>query len=142
MRVYLPIIFHLRGKLGYCNSLNIFILSDNLASALEEPAIIDKTLFKYLTMGQDLKFENLTFVFFNFPLGFEQKHNGKWRRIYNFSHPWGKSANNHISNKAKELKYICFQEFSKLVIQEMRKWVILKINRKNSLWNFLIALLH
>ncbi len=39
-----------------------------------------------------------------------------------------KSVNNHILDSERELRYICFQEFFKLVIQAGENCVILKRN--------------
>ncbi len=52
LRIHLPMILWFRAELGYKSPLNAFILSDNLASALKDPAIIEKKLREDLASGR------------------------------------------------------------------------------------------
>lgn len=68
-------IFCFGAKLGYEGSFNAFILSDNLASTFEDPAIIAKKLKDDLIFGQ-IKEMQLTPLFICLPLGLISKYNG------------------------------------------------------------------
>ncbi len=51
LRIHLPMILHFGAELGYKGLSNAFILSDNLASALKDQAIIEKKLQEDLASG-------------------------------------------------------------------------------------------
>ena len=81
LRFHLPMILRFGAELGYQDPPDAFILSDNLASVLEDPAIIDKKLAEDLAMGRVVGVKEPTPPFISSPLGLVPKHDGGWRRI-------------------------------------------------------------
>lgn len=78
LRVHLPIILCFGTELGYAGPPNPFILSENLASALEDPEIIDNKLIKDMALGRVVEVKNPTLPYICLPLGLVPKHNGEW----------------------------------------------------------------
>lgn len=139
--IYLSMTLCFRAKLGYGGSSNPFILSDNLASALEDPAIIAKKLKDDLASCRVKEVQpNPPFIYS--PLGLVLKHDGDWRKIHHFSYPPGKLIHDYIPDGADKLRYTRFQEILKLVILAGRNSVILKKNIKNALRNMPVAPQH
>lgn len=130
------------AELGYQGPPDAFILSDNLASVLEDPAIIDKKLAEDLAMGRVVEVKEPTPPFISSPLGLVPKHDGGWRRIHHLSHPRGQSVNDHIPDGAGELRYTRFQEVLKLIIKAGKHCVILKRDVKVAFRNVPVAPQH
>lgn len=102
------------AELGYQGPPDAFILSRNLSSALEDPAIIDKKLTEDLALGRVVEVDAPTPPFICSPLGLVPKHEGGWRRIHHLSYPRGSSVNDYIPDGAGELRYTRFQEVHKI----------------------------
>lgn len=134
-------IFRFEAELGYEGPSNAFILSDNLASALEDPAIIEKKLKDDLAFGRVKEVQPIP-PFICSPLGLVPKHDGGWRRIHHLSHPPGEPVNDHIPDSAGELRYTRFQEVLKLVTSAGRNCVILKRDVKDAFRNVPVAPQH
>lgn len=135
LRFHLPMIFRFGAELWYEGPLDAFIISDNLASALEEPAIIDKKLIKDLATSRVVEVTKPTSPFISSLLGLVSKHNEGWQKIHHLSHLQGNLVNNHIPDRARKLRYTRFQEIFKLVIQASRHCIILKRNVKDAFQN-------
>ncbi len=70
-------IFRFKVELGYEGPSNAFILCDNLASALEDPAIIKKKLLEDLAFGRVTQLQGVpTPPYICSPLGLVPKHDG------------------------------------------------------------------
>ncbi len=83
LKIHLPMIFCFGAELGYESPSNAFILSNNLASALKVPAIVEKKLQKHLASGRVMQVqESLTLPFICLPLGLVFKQDESWRRIH------------------------------------------------------------
>ena len=78
--------------------MNAFILSNNLATALKDPAIIEKKLQEDLASGHVSVVQQPRTPFICSPLGLVPKHVGGWRRIHHLSHLRGESMNDYISD--------------------------------------------
>lgn len=130
------------AELGYEEPPDAFILSSSLASALEDPAIIDQKLTEDLAMSRVVEVKRSTPPFICSPLGLVPKHDGGWRRIHHLSYPLGNSVNNYIPDGAGELRYTRFQEVLKLVIQAGKHCIILKKDVKNAFGNIPVAPQH
>ncbi len=126
LKIHLPMILCFGAELGYKGPLDAFILSDNLASDLKDPPIIDKKLTKDLALGRVVEVEKPTPPFICSPLGLVPNHDGSWRKIHHLSHPRGESVNDHILDREGGLRYTRFQEVLQLVIQAGRDSIILK----------------
>ena len=140
LRIHLPMILRFGAKLGYNGALDAFILSDNLATALKEPPIIDKKLTEDLTLGRVAEVEKSTPPFICSPLGLMLKHDGSWGRIHHLSHSRGESVNDHNPDGVGELRYTRFQEVLELVIQAGQDSNILKRDMKDGFINIPVAL--
>lgn len=112
--------------------LSTFILSDNLALALQNSTIIEKKLKKDLVSGRVTQVQDPSTPSFSYlPLGLVLKHDRGWRKIYHLSHPRSELANDYISNKASEMWYTRFQEVLQLVTKASRHSIILKKDVKD-----------
>ncbi len=129
------------GELGY-EGPDAFILSDNLASALEDPTIIEKKLREDLASGRITLVHQPSCPFICFLLGLVTKDDGGWRRIHHLSHPRGESLNDYIPDVVGEMKYTRLQEVLQLVINAGRHFVIMKRDMKNAFRNVLVAPQH
>lgn len=122
---------------------NAFILSNNLASALEDPATIEKKLHEDLASSRVTQLqEPPTPPYIFSPLGLVPKNDGGWRRIHHLSYPRGESVNDYIPDGAGELRYICFQEVLQLVTRAGRHCIILKWDVKDAFRNVPVAPQH
>lgn len=99
------------ADLRYKVSRDVFILSKNLASALDDLGVIDRKLSEDLILKQVLEVPD---PFISSPLGLVPKHNSGFRRIHHLSHPKVTSANDNIPDKA--LRYAKFQEVLDLIL--------------------------
>lgn len=114
LRIYLPIIFRFRAKVGY-KGPPTFILSENLASAFQDPTMIENKLKENLLSGHVIQLQKPpTPPFICLPLGLVLKHDRSWRRIDHLFHPQGKSVNDYIPDWAGEMRYTRFQEVLQL----------------------------
>ncbi len=119
-----------------------FILSENLASALEDPTIIEKKLQEDLTSGRVTLVHQRSRSFICSTLGLVPKHDGGWRRIHHLSHPRGESVNNYIPDDVGEMRYTRFQEVLQLVINAGRQCVIMKRDVKDAFRNVVVTPQH
>ncbi len=141
LRIHLPMVQRFGAELGY-EGPNAFILSENLASALEDYTIIEKELQEDLASGRVTPVHQLSRPFICSLLGLVPKHNGGWRRIHHLSHPHVESVNSYIPDGVGEIRYKCFQEVLQLVINEGRYCVIMKRDVKDAFRNVPVALQH
>ncbi len=80
VRIHLSMIFCFGAELGYKGPSNAFILSDNLALALKDLAIIEKKLQEDLASGHVTQLQGApTLPYICLPLGLVPKHDGGWR---------------------------------------------------------------
>ena len=142
LKIHLPMILRFGAELGYQGPPDAFILSKNLSSALEDPAIIDKKLTEDLALGRVVEVESPTPPFICSPLGLVPKHDGGWRRIHHLFYPRGSLVNDYIPDGAGELRYTRFQEVLQLVIQAGRNCIILKRDVKDAFRNVPVAPQH
>ncbi len=75
LRIHLPIVLRFGAELGY-EGPDAFILSDNLASALEDPTIIEKKLQEDLASGRVTPVHQPSRPFICSPLAWSQKMTG------------------------------------------------------------------
>lgn len=141
LRVHLPMILRFGVELGYQGPQDAFILSKNLASALENPTIIDNKLAEDLAAKQVIEVTSVP-PFISSPLGLVPKHNGGFCRIRHLSYPLGQSVNNDIPEGVGELRYTRFQEVLKLVVQTGGGAVIIKKDVEDAFRNNPIAPQH
>ncbi len=124
------------AELGYEGPSNAFILSNNLASALKDPAIVEKKLRDNLASGRVMQVQELlTPPFIYLPLGLVPKQDESWRKIHHLSHPQRKSVNQYVPDGAGELRYTCFYKVLKRVIRAGRHCIILKSDIKDDFRN-------
>ena len=142
-KVHFPMILRFGAELGYKGPSNVFILSDNLASALKDPTIIEKKLQEDLALGRIVYIlDPPSPPFISLPLGLVPKHDGKWQKIHHFSHSCGELVNDYIPDGAGEMKHIRFQEVLQLVTRAGRHCIILKKVVKDAFENIPVALQH
>ena len=127
------------AELGYEGS-NAFIFSENLASALEDPTIIDKKLQEDLASSRMTPVHQSSRPFICSPLGLVPKHDGGWRRIHHFSHLRGESMNDYIPDGVGKMRYTSFQKVLQLVIHTGRHSVNMKRDVKDEFKNVPVAL--
>ncbi len=126
-------------ELGY-KGPDAFILSEILASALEDPTIIEKKHQEDLASGRVTLLHQPSRPFICSSLGLVPKHNGGWRRIHHLSHPHGELVNDYIPDGVGEMRYTRFQKFLQLVINAGRHCVIIKRDVKDAFRNVPVAL--
>lgn len=68
-------------EVGYKGRRDVLILSKGLASAMEDPSIIDNKLEEDLRLRKIIPVPNLSTPFISSPLGLVPKHDGGFRRI-------------------------------------------------------------
>ena len=78
LRIHLLMILRFGAELGY-KGPDTFVLSDNLASALEDPTIIKKKLQEDLASGRMTPVHQPSRPFIFSPLGLVPKHDRGWR---------------------------------------------------------------
>ena len=115
LRIHLSMILRFEAELGYKGPPNAFILSDNLAFTLKDPAIIEKKLEEDLASGHVGAVQQPCSPFICPPLDLVPKHDRVWRRIHHLSHPRGESVNDYIPDGAGEMRYTRFQKVLQLV---------------------------
>ncbi len=142
LRIHLPMILRFGAKLDYEGPLNAFILSDNLVSAIKDPAIIEKKLKEDLAPGYMSAVQQPRLPFICSSLGLVPKHDGGWRRIHHLSHPRGESVNDYIPDGACEMRYTSFQEVLQLVTNAGWHCIILKRDVKDAFRNVPVAPQH
>ena len=142
LRIHLPMILRFGAELRYKGPLNAFILSDNLASTLKDPAIIEKKLQEDLASGRVSEVQQLCLRFICSPLSLVSKHDGGWMEIHYLSHPRGKSVNGYIPDRAGEMRYKCFQEVLQLDTNTGWRCIILKRDVKDAFRNVPVAPQH
>lgn len=86
--------------------LILFILSENLSSADEDPHTIETQLESDLAKGRASFVTDPSPPFNSSPLGLVPKTGKGWRRIHHLSHPPGSSVNDHIHEKFSNLEYV------------------------------------
>ncbi len=141
LQIHLPMVLRFGAKLEY-KGPDAFILSDNLASALEDPTIIEKKLHEDLTSGRVTPVHRPSRLFICSSLGLVPNHDGRWRRIYHLSHPHGESVNDYIPDGIGEMRYTPFQEVLQLAINTGRHCVIMKRDVKDAFRNVPVAPQH
>ncbi len=99
LRINLSMILRFGAELGYQGLLNPFILSDNLASALKDPAIIEKKLKEDLASGRMLVVQKPRLPFICLPPSLVPKHDEGLRRIHQLSHFRGESTTCHTHSE-------------------------------------------
>lgn len=135
-------ILRFEAEIGYKGPQNVLILLENLASAIEDPSIIDNKLV------EDIQLRRVVFVptpiasFISSPLDLIPKHNGGFRQIHYLSHPKKKSVNDHISDGADELRYTWFHEVLDLILKAGRYSIIIKRDVKDAFGNVPVAPQH
>lgn len=88
LQVHLPMILRFKVELGYQGLQDTFILSKNLASALENPTIIDNKLAENLALRQVIRVTSLP-LFISSPLRLVPKPDSGFCRIDHLSYPQG-----------------------------------------------------
>ncbi len=131
LRIHHPILLRFGAELGY-EGPDAFILSENLASALEDPTIIEKKLQEDLDSGRMTPVHQLSRPVICSPLGLVSKHDAGWRKIHHLSHTHGESMNDYIPDGVGEMRYKCFEEVLQLVINAGRHGVIMKRDVKDA----------
>ncbi len=131
IQVHLPMIIRFGVELSYEGPTDAFILSENLASALEDTEIIDNKLRDDLALQRVVKVKAPAPLFISCPLGLVPKQDGGWRKIHHLSHPRVHSVNDHIPDGAGEIRYTCFQDVLRMVTRAGRNCVILKHDVKD-----------
>ncbi len=142
LKIHFPMILRFGAELGYEGPPNAFILSDNLASALKNTAIIWKKLQEDLASGRVSAMQQPHPLFICSPLGLVPKHDGGWWRIHHLSHLRGESVNDYIPDGAGEMRYIRFQEVLQLVTNAGSHGIILKRDVKDAFRNVRVAPQH
>lgn len=138
LQIYLPMILCFGAQLGY-KGPEALILSKNLASALVDTEIIDKKLADDLKSRKVEEVLNPNLPFISSPLGLIPKHDRGWRKIHHFSHPVGRSVNDHIPDGAGEMRYTWFQDVLRMVIRAGKNCVILKRDMRDAFRNVPVA---
>lgn len=85
--------------------LILFILSENLSSANEDPQTIETQLESDLAKGKVSFVTDPSPPFNSSPLGLVPKTGKGWRRIHHLSPP-GSSVNDHIHEMFANLEYV------------------------------------
>lgn len=97
-------------EIGYKGPRDVLILSENLASTIDNPSIIDEKLEEDLRLCRVVLVPTPLTPFISSPLGLVPKYNGDLRHIHHLSHSKGKLVNDHTSDSIGELRYTRFQE--------------------------------
>lgn len=114
------------ARLGY-EGPERFVVADNLASALEDPDVIDRQLTTDLRLGRVTEIVAPAAPLVISPLGLVPKHDGGWRRIHHLSHPNGSSVNDGIPDNYSNLRYTALDGVLEMVRAAGRgSWVIKK----------------
>ncbi len=92
LQIHLPMVLRFGEELGY-EGLDAFILSDNLASTLEDLTIIEEKLQENLASGRVTPVHQPSRSFIISQLDLIPKHDGGTRRIHHLPHPHGESVN-------------------------------------------------
>ncbi len=129
-------------ELGYERPTDAFILSENLASALEDTEIIDKKLRDDLALSRVVKVKAPASPFISCPLGLVPKHDSGWGKIHHLSHPRSHSVNDQIPDGAGEMRNTQFQDMLQMLTWAGRNWVILKRDVKDASRNVPVAPQH
>ncbi len=111
-------------EIGYKDPMDTFILSENLASALEDTEIIDNKLRDDLALQQVVEIKAPAPPFISSPLGLVPKHDGDWRKIHHLSHLRGHSVNDQIPDGKGEMRYTQFQDVLRMVTRAGRNCAI------------------
>lgn len=142
LRIHLLIILYFEAKLGYKNSSNTFILSNNLNSALKNPTIIEIKQ-NDLASRRVIQLQGLsTFPYICSLLSLVLKHDSGWQRIHHLFYFCGELVNHHIPNGVEKLRCTRFQEVLQLVIEVGRHCIILKKDVKDAFGNIFFAFQH
>ena len=139
--IHLPMVLQFGAERRY-EGPDAFILSDNPASALEDPTIIEKKLKEDLALSRVTPVHKPSRLFICSPLGLMPKYDGVWKKIYHISHPHGESVNNCIPDSVGEIRYTRFQEVLQLIINAGRHFVIMKRDVKDVFSNVPVAPQH
>ena len=129
-------------ELGYERPTDVFILSENLASALEDTEIIDNELRDDLALQRVVEVKDPAPPFIPSSLGLVAKHEGGWRKIHHLSYPRGHSVNDQIPDGEGEMRYTQFQDVLRMVTKARRNCVILKRDVKDAFRIIPVALQH
>lgn len=114
------------ARLGY-EGPEQFVLADNLASALEDPEVIDRQLESDLRLGRVTEVAVPDAPLIISPLGLVPKQDGGWRRIHHLSHPPGGSVNDGIPSDYGSLRYSAIDDVLGMVRAAGRGcWIIKK----------------
>ncbi len=109
LQIHLPMVLRFGAELGY-KGPNAFILSENLASALEYPTIIEKKLKENLASGRVTPVHQPSRPFICSLLGLIPKHYKGWKRVHHLSHPCGDLLNDYIPDDVGKMRYTRFQK--------------------------------
>ncbi len=142
IQVHLPMIIRFGVELGYEGPTDAFILSENLASTLEDTEIIDNKLRNDLALQRVVEVKAPAPPFISSPLGLVPKHDGGWRKIHHLSHLRGHSVNSQIPDGAGEMRYTRFQDSLRMVTKAGKNCVIRKRDVKDAFRNLPVALQH
>lgn len=118
--IHLSMIFQFGVELGYKSPSNAFILLENLTSAFEDLAIIEKKLQEDLTSGRVTPVQQPGAPFIYSLLGLMSKHDGGWRKIQHFLYPCGELVNDYILDGDGKTRYTRFQEVLQMVTRTSR----------------------
>ena len=110
------IIFRFETGISYKDFHDVFIFLENLASAMEDPFIIDKKLVKNIWICQIFPVSTFSTPFILSPLGPIPKHDEGFKQIDNLLYLKKRSINNNIPDGVRELRYIQFQEILNLIL--------------------------
>ncbi len=141
LQIHLLMVLRFGEELGY-EGPDAFMLSYNLASALEDLTIIEKKLQEELASGRGTPVHQPSRPFIFSLLGLVPKHDRGWRRIHHLLHPHGESVNDYIPDGVGEMRYPRFQKVLPLVINVGRHCVIMKRDVKDAFRNVPVALQH
>ncbi len=130
------------AEIGYKGPQNVLILSENLASAIEDPSIINNKLAEDIQLRRVISVPTPIAPFISSPLGLVPKYDGGFRQIHHLSHPKGKSVNDHIPDGAGELRYTRFYEVLDLILKAGRYSIIIKRDVKDAFPNMPVAPQH
>ncbi len=130
--IYLAMILRFGAEIGYKGPQNVLILLENLASAMEDPSIINNKLAKDIQLCRVVSGPTPIVPFISSPLGLVPKHDGGFRRIHHLSHPKEKSVNDHILDGVGELRYIRFHKMLDLILKAGRYSIIIKRHVKDA----------
>lgn len=140
LEIYLAMIFKFGAEISYKSLQYLLILSENLASAMEDPSMIDNKLVEDLYLRRVVPILSPTGSFISSSLGLVSKYDGGFKQIHHLSHPKGRSVNDNISDGTRQLQYARFQKVRDLILRAGQLSIIMKRDVKDAFWNVLVTL--